>query len=306
MTCCLLLVLRYLVYLLQVKSKVLFRKKYVLRLVSPLFCSVGLYAHCHWWCPPCLIRRYRVVLVYSRINSKAKYVCEVPRDIKMYVNATPQHSSYTAATSPDANLVLGLHARREFRPRHPRMQPGRDRVIVIAEVVLVGRPPQLGHQELAPEARARSTPRRSSTRRHLAYETASCAHARPPEGSTYEHASTKPPKPRSTRPYAEAPAPQQAAAMVSLSYLILSISQAGNLIFHRGVNIPSWCTWPSPVREIRYSITVHEAAAVVESGGDAGDAVAIRRRLRGGEGPVGMLGGGGPARMPVCCRAPRV
>jgi hypothetical protein len=31
-----------------------------------------LYAHCHWWCPPCLIRRYRVVLVYSRINSKAK------------------------------------------------------------------------------------------------------------------------------------------------------------------------------------------------------------------------------------------
>jgi len=52
---------------------------------------------------------------------------------------------------------------------------------------------------------------------------------------------------------------------------------------------------------------VHEAAAVVESGGDAGDAVAIRRRLCGGEGPVGMLGGGGPARMPVCCRvlAPR-
>ena len=34
---------------------------------------------------------------------------------------------------------------------------------------------------------------------------------------------------------------------------------------------------------------VHEAAAVVESGGDAGDAVAIRRRLCGGEGPVGML-----------------
>jgi hypothetical protein len=27
---------------------------------------------CHWWCPPCLIRRYRVVLVYSRINSQAK------------------------------------------------------------------------------------------------------------------------------------------------------------------------------------------------------------------------------------------
>ena len=39
---------------------------------TSLFCSVGLYAHCHWWCPPCLIRRYRVVLVYSRINSKAK------------------------------------------------------------------------------------------------------------------------------------------------------------------------------------------------------------------------------------------
>jgi hypothetical protein len=34
---------------------------------------------------------------------------------------------------------------------------------------------------------------------------------------------------------------------------------------------------------------VHEAAAVVESGGDAGDAVATRRRLRGGEGPVGVL-----------------
>jgi hypothetical protein len=34
---------------------------------------------------------------------------------------------------------------------------------------------------------------------------------------------------------------------------------------------------------------VHEAAAVVESGGGAGDAVATRRRLRGGEGPVGML-----------------
>jgi hypothetical protein len=34
---------------------------------------------------------------------------------------------------------------------------------------------------------------------------------------------------------------------------------------------------------------VHEAAAVVESGGDAGDAVAIRRRLCGGEGPVGVL-----------------
>jgi hypothetical protein len=123
----------------------------VLRLVSPLFCSVGLYAHCHWWCPPCLIRRHRVVLVYSRINSKAKYVCEVPRDIKMYTNATPQHSSYTAATSPDDNLVLGLHAWREFGPRHPWMQPGHDSIIVIAEVVLVGRPPQLGHQELAPE-----------------------------------------------------------------------------------------------------------------------------------------------------------
>ena len=38
---------------------------------------------------------------------------------------------------------------------------------------------------------------------------------------------------------------------------------------------------------------VHEAAAVVESGGGAGDAVAIRRRLCGGEGPVGMSGGGG-------------
>ena len=34
---------------------------------------------------------------------------------------------------------------------------------------------------------------------------------------------------------------------------------------------------------------VHEAAAVVESGGEAGDAVAIRRRLCGGEGPVGVL-----------------
>ena len=44
---------------------------------------------------------------------------------------------------------------------------------------------------------------------------------------------------------------------------------------------------------------VHEAAAVVESGGDAGDAVAIRRRLCGGEGPVGMLGGGGPVETPV-------
>ena len=40
---------------------------------------------------------------------------------------------------------------------------------------------------------------------------------------------------------------------------------------------------------------VHEAAAVVESGGDAGDAVAIC----GGEGPVGMLGGGGPVETPV-------
>ena len=37
----------------------------VLRLVSPLFCSVGLYAHCHWSCPLCLVRRYGVVLVYS-------------------------------------------------------------------------------------------------------------------------------------------------------------------------------------------------------------------------------------------------
>jgi len=152
----------------------------------------------------------------------------------MYVNATPQHSSYTAATSPDANLPLGLHARREFRPRHPRMQPGHDRVIVIAEVVLVGRPPQLGHQELAPEARARSTPRRSSTRRHLAYETASCAHARPPEGSTYEHASTKPPKPRSTRPYAEAPAPARSShGELVLSYLIYLSSGESY--------IPSWC-----------------------------------------------------------------
>ena len=44
---------------------------------------------------------------------------------------------------------------------------------------------------------------------------------------------------------------------------------------------------------------VHEAAAVVESGGDAGDAVAIRRRLCGGEGPVGVLGGGGPVETPV-------
>ena len=34
-------------------------------LVSPLFCSVGLHANCHWRCPPCLVRRYRVVLVYS-------------------------------------------------------------------------------------------------------------------------------------------------------------------------------------------------------------------------------------------------
>ena len=41
-------------------------------LVSPPFYSVGLYAHCHWRCPPCLIRRYRVVLVYSRINSKVR------------------------------------------------------------------------------------------------------------------------------------------------------------------------------------------------------------------------------------------
>ena len=39
---------------------------------------------------------------------------------------------------------------------------------------------------------------------------------------------------------------------------------------------------------------VHEAAVVVESGGDAGDAVAIRRRLRAcGGGPVGTSGGGG-------------
>ena len=45
------------------------------RLFSPLFCSVGLHAHCHWrcppclchWrCPPCIIRMYRVVLDYSR------------------------------------------------------------------------------------------------------------------------------------------------------------------------------------------------------------------------------------------------
>ena len=47
---------------------------------------------------------------------------------------------------------------------------------------------------------------------------------------------------------------------------------------------------------------VHEAAAVVESGGDAGDAVAIRCRLCGGEGPVGVLEevrGGGPVETPV-------
>ena len=72
-------------------------------------------------------------------------------DIKMYTNATPQQSSYTATTSPDDSLVLGLHARREFRPRHPWMQPGHDSIIVMAEVVLVGHPPQLRHQELAPE-----------------------------------------------------------------------------------------------------------------------------------------------------------
>ena len=56
------------------------------RLFSPLFCSVGLHAHCHWrcppclchWrCPPCIIRMYRVVLVYSRINSKAKKKSQV-------------------------------------------------------------------------------------------------------------------------------------------------------------------------------------------------------------------------------------
>ena len=51
---------------------------------------------------------------------------------------------------------------------------------------------------------------------------------------------------------------------------------------------------------------VHEAAAVVESGGGAGDAVATRRRLRGGEGPAGVTGGawaGGNAGPP--CWAPR-
>jgi hypothetical protein len=51
---------------------------------------------------------------------------------------------------------------------------------------------------------------------------------------------------------------------------------------------------------------VHVAAAVVESGGDAGDAVAIRRRLCGGEGPVRVLGGGGLAETPVHRRAQRV
>jgi hypothetical protein len=115
----------------------------------------------------------------------------------MYTNATPQHSSYTAATSPDDNLVLGLHAWREFGPRHPWMQPGHDSIIVIAEVVLVGRPPNSGSKSL-PQSSLDATP--SSTRRHLAYETASCAHARHPSTSTYEHASTKPPKPRFTRP----------------------------------------------------------------------------------------------------------
>ena len=45
---------------------------------SPLFCSVGLYARCHRWCPPCLIRRYRVVLVYSGINSKANHTTSEP------------------------------------------------------------------------------------------------------------------------------------------------------------------------------------------------------------------------------------
>ena len=44
---------------------------------------------------------------------------------------------------------------------------------------------------------------------------------------------------------------------------------------------------------LAYSCRCREAAAVVESGSDAGDAVAIRRRLCGGEGPVGMHGGGG-------------
>jgi hypothetical protein len=135
-------------------------------------------------------------------------------------------------------------------------------------------------------------------RRHAAHPRGGTWHTRRPRAPTRgllraQRTSTPLPSRRSRGLQGHMPKPQlrHAAAMVSLSYLILSISQAGNLIFHRGVNIPSWCTWPSPVREIRYSITVHEAAAVVESGGDAGDAVAIRRRLRGGEGPVGMLGG---------------
>jgi len=47
-----------------------------------------------------------LIFISSYLAIFSKYVCEVPRDIKMYVDATPQHSSYTAATSPDDNLVL--------------------------------------------------------------------------------------------------------------------------------------------------------------------------------------------------------
>ena len=37
-------------------------------------CSVlsGCIAHCHRWCPPCLVRRYGVVLVYSEKTLKQK------------------------------------------------------------------------------------------------------------------------------------------------------------------------------------------------------------------------------------------
>ena len=44
-----------------------------------------------------------------------------------------------------------------------------------------------------------------------------------------------------------------------------------------------------PSLSLSLLMQVHEAAAVVESGSNAGDAVAIRRRLCGGEGPVGVL-----------------
>jgi hypothetical protein len=66
---------------------------------SVLFCRV-VYAHCHWRCPPCLVRRYRVVLVYSEYTLKKTQTTFGARKIRFIAVRRPAPSQTGPLSGP--------------------------------------------------------------------------------------------------------------------------------------------------------------------------------------------------------------